>query len=212
MNPIIDLSDRLPLRRVWLIILAWATIALVQAITLYSQQGLRFFDAIVSTALNYSVMALLVWASCRLNVRWRLWSRPPLAALAAYLAVGLAGIVIWCTLELVAMRFWVGPYFWTIVFADTWMFQLLGTVFTYGAAFGLGLVVQTFDREHEARVIQIANTVMGSHGRNGTGRGLDLTRHRLRTVYGDERVDFRVGPDAGGFAASLDLPMAPHSA
>jgi hypothetical protein len=151
MNPIIDLSDRLPLRRVWLIILAWAAIALVQAITLYSQQGLRFFDAIVSAALNYSVMALLVWASCRLNVRWRLWSRPPLGALAAYLAVGLAGIVIWCTLELVAMRFWVGPYFWTIVFADTWMFQLLGTVFTYGAAFGLGLVVQTFDREHEAR-------------------------------------------------------------
>ena len=356
MNPIIDLSDRLPLRRVWLIILAWAAIALVQAITLYSQQGLRFFDALVSAALNYSVMALLVWASCRLNVRWRLWSRPPLGALAAYLAVGLAGIVIWCTLELVAMRFWVGPYFWTIVFADTWMFQLLGTVFTYGAAFGLGLVVQTFDREHEARerearleatahaaeidaikgqlrphfllnslnsilalidenpaearrmigrlssllhtvfdgldepvvplgreldmvrdyleveqirfgdrlhftveadstavealvpplllqplvenavkhgiepsagpgtlrvrahtsggrlLIQIANTVIGSHGRNGTGRGLDLTRHRLRTVYGDERVDFRVGPDAGGFAASLDLPMAPHSA
>jgi two-component system, LytTR family, sensor kinase len=356
MNPIIDLSDRLPLRRVWLIVGAWVAIALVQAITLYSQEGLRFFHAIVSVALNYSVMALLVWGSCRLNVRWRLWSRPPLRALAAYLGLGVAGISVWCALELAAMRLWIGPDFWRIVFADTWMFQLLAAVFAYGAAFGLGLVVQAFDREHESRErharleatthaaeidaikgqlrphfllnslnsilvlidddpaearrmisrlssllhtvfdgldepfvplareldmvrdyleverirfgdrlqftveadgsatgalvpplllqplvenavrhgiepnagpgslrvqaqaesgrlhIRIANTVTGSNGRSGTGRGLALTRQRLRTVYGDERIDFSAGPDAGGFAASLDLPMVPHSA
>ena len=75
MNPIIDLSDRLPVRRMWLIVCAWVAIALVQAITLYSQEGLRFTHAIVSVALNYSIMAPLVWASCRLNVRWRLWRR-----------------------------------------------------------------------------------------------------------------------------------------
>ena len=356
MKHTIDLADRLPLRRIWLIVCAWVTIALVQAITLYTQEGLRFLHAIVSVVINYSVMAPLVWASCRLNVRLRLWSRPPLRALAAYLAVGLTAIVIWCAIELAAMRIWVGPDFWTLVFGDTWMFQLLGTVFTFGAAFGLGLVVQTFDRQHESRerearlealahaaeieaikgqlrphfllnslnsilvlvdddpaearrmicrlssllhtvfdgldepcvplgreldmvrdyleverirfgdrlqftveadataaealvpplllqplvenavkhgiepsagpgtlhvraqtrsgrlLIQIANTVMGSNGRGGTGRGLDLTRHRLRTVYGDQRVGFSAGPNPSGFAASLDLPMAPHSA
>jgi hypothetical protein len=355
MNRTIDLVDRLPLRRVWLIVCAWATIALVQAITLYTQEGLRFFHAIVSVVLNYSIMALLVWASCGLNVRLRLWSRPPLRALAAYLGVGVVAIILWCAFELAAMRVWVGPAFWNIVFADTWMFQLLAAVFAYGAAFGLGLVVQTFDREHESRErearleaaahaaeidaikgqlrphfllnslnsilalidddpaearrmigrlssllhtvfdgldepfvplgreldmvrdyleverirfgdrlqftveadataaaalvpplllqplvenavkhgiepsagpgslhvraqtqngrlqIQIANTVTGSNGRGGTGRGLDLTRHRLRTVYGDARVGFSAGPNAAGYAASLDLPMAPHS-
>src|SRR5262245_31548307 len=352
----VDLADRLPLRRIWLILVAWTTIALAQAVTLYMQQGLLFWYAIVSVALNYSVLALLVWASCRLNVRWRLWSRPPLRALAAYLGVGFAGVTIWCVLELAAMRLWIGPHFWAIAFAETWMFQLLATVFTYGAAFGLGLVVQAFDRQHETRerearleaaahaaeidaikgqlrphfllnslnsilalvdddpaearrmigrlssllhtvfdgldepfvplsreldmvrdyleverirfgdrlrfiveadavavdvlvpplllqplvenavkhgiepsegpgtlrvraetsrgrlLIQIANTVIGSNGRGGTGRGLDLTRHRLRTVYGDDRVGFSAGPDAGGFAATLDLPMVPHSA
>jgi signal transduction histidine kinase len=356
MKRTIDLADRLPLRRIWLIVCAWTTIALVQAITLYTQEGLLFLHAIVSVALNYSIMAPLVWASCRLNARLRLWSRPPLTALAAYLAVGLVALVVWCALELAAMRVWVGPGFWTIVFGDTWMFQLLGAVFTFGAAFGLGLVVQAFDRQHESRerearlealahaaeieaikgqlrphfllnslnsilalidddpaearrmigrlssllhtvfdgldepcvplgreldmvrdyleverirfgdrlrftveadataaealvpplllqplvenavkhgiepsagpgtlhvraqtssgrlLIQVANTVIGSNGRGGTGRGLDLTRQRLRTVYGDERVGFSAGPNPGGFAASLDLPMAPHSA
>jgi hypothetical protein len=354
MNPIIDLSDRLPVRRMWLIVCAWVAIALVQAITLYSQEGLRFTHAIVSVALNYSIMAPLVWASCRLNVRWRLWRRPPLRAIVAYLGLGLIGITIWCALELAAMRLWVGPRFWNIVFEGTWMYQLLGAVFTYGAAFGLGLVVQTFDREHEFREhkarleatahaaeidaikgqlrphfllnslnsilvlidddpaearrmisrlssllhtvfdgldepfvplareldmvrdyleverirfgdrlqftveadggaagalvpplllqplvenavrhgiepnagpgslrveaqaesgrlrIRIANTVTSTNGRGGTGRGLALTRHRLRTVYGDEGIGFSAGPDAGGFAASLDLPMVPH--
>jgi two-component system, LytTR family, sensor kinase len=355
MEGTIDLSDRSPLRRVWLIVGAWGTMAIVQAITVYFQQGVRFDHAVISAALNYSVMALLVWISCRLNVRLRLWSHSALRALASYLGLGVAGVAIWCSVFLLAMRAWVGPDFWRIVFAGSWMFQLLAAVFTYGAAFGLGLVVQTFDREHESREreaqleaaahaaeidaikgqlrphfllnslnsilalvddnptdarrmigrlssllhtvfdglderlvplgreldmvrdyleverirfgdrlqftveadataaealvpplllqplvenavrhgiepnadpgtlrvraqarsgrlqIHIVNTVTSSNGRGGTGRGLELTRHRLRTIYGDERVGFSAGPDAGEFAASLDLPMAPHS-
>ncbi len=49
------------------------------------------------------------------------------------------------------MRLMVGANFWERIFAATWMFQLLGAMFTYAAAFALGLVVQTFDREHESR-------------------------------------------------------------
>jgi hypothetical protein len=350
----IDLVDRLPLRRGWLIACAWAIIALVQAIVLSYQEGLLFAYAVVSVALNYSVMALLVWASCRLNVLLRLWSRPPLRALGAYLGIGVVGVAIWCALELTAMRLWVGPKFWTIVFAGSWMFQLLAAVFTYGAAFGLGLVVQAFDREHESRErearleatahaaeidaikgqlrphfllnslnsilalidddpaearrmigrlssllhtvfdgldepfvplgreldmvrdylaveqirfgdrlhfaveadaaaveglvpplllqplvenavrhgiepssvpgrlrvqaqaehgrlqIRIANTVNGSNGRAGTGRGLELTRLRLRTIYGEQGARFSAGAEAGGFEAKVDLPMVPN--
>ena len=356
MSRIVDLSERLPLRRGWLIASAWTTLALVQAITLYSQQGLRASHAIISTALNYSIMAILVWGCCRLNIRLQLWRRPPLRALAAYLGLGVGGMVVWCALELAAMRLWVGPDFWDIVFAGSWMFQLLGAAFTYAAAFGLGLVVQTFDREHESRErearleavahaaeidaikgrlrphfllnslnsvlalidddpaearrmigrlssllhavfdgldepfvplgrelgmvrdyleverirfgdrlqftvdadstaaealvpplllqplvenavrhgiegnaapgtlavharvergrlrIRIANTVTSSNGRSGTGRGLELTRHRLRTVYGEDGADLKAGPDADGFTARLDLPMVPTHA
>ena len=355
MNSIIDLSERRPRRRVWLIAGAWAIVALVQAIALHFSLPLRFDYALVDAVMNYSIMALLVWASCLLNVRLRLWSRRPLHALAAYLGLGAAGIVIWCAIELLAMRAWVGPDFWSIVFADTWLFQLLAAAFTYGAAFGLGLVVQTFDREHESREHQarleaaahaaeietikgqlrphfllnslnsilalvddepaearrmigrlssllhtvfdgldepfiplerelrmvrdyleveqirfgdrlqftvdadstaaealvpplllqplvenavrhgiepnaapgtlsvqakvargrlqicITNSVTGANGRSGTGRGLELTRHRLRTVYRAERIDFSAGPDAAGFAAKLDLPVVPQS-
>jgi hypothetical protein len=354
MTRTIDLSDRAPLRRIWVVVGAWGVVTLIQAITLRFQEGLRFDYALVSATLNYSIMALLVWASCRINVRRRLWDRSPLRALMTYLALGLAGIATWCVIELLAMRVFAGPDFWSRIFADTWMFQLLAAAFTYAAAFALGLVVQTFDREHESRErqarleatahaaeidaikgqlrphfllnslnsilvlidddpaearrmigrlssllhtvfdgldepfvplareldmvrdyleverirfgdrlqftveadgsavgalvpplllqplvenavrhgiepsagpgslrvraqaeggrlrIRIANTVTSTNGRGGTGRGLALTRHRLRTVYGDEGIGFSAGPDAGGFAASLDLPMVPH--
>jgi two-component system, LytTR family, sensor kinase len=353
----IDLSDRpAPLGRVWLMVGAWATVSLLQAATLSYHEGLPFAYAIVNSSFNYLVMASLVWESCRINAHRRLWSRPPLRALAAYLGLGLAGIIIWCTFFLLAMRTFVGPDFWSIVFAATWMFQLLSAMFTYAAAFALGLVVQTFDREHESRErearleaaahaaeidaikgqlrphfllnslnsilalvddepaearrmigrlssllhtvfdgldepfvplerelaivrdyleverirfgdrlqfsvdadpaaasalvpplllqplvenavrhgiepnlspgrlhvhaqvergrlqIRIANTVTSTNGRGGTGRGLELTRHRLRAVYGDERVEFEAGPDATGFTASLDLPRGPRGA
>ncbi len=349
----IDLSDRTPLGRVWPIVAAWGTVSLLQTVTLSYHMGLPFRYAIVSSSFNYAVMALLVWVSCRLNARLRLWSRPPSHALAAYLALGIVGMAIWCSCFLLAMRASVGPNFWEIVFASTWMFQLLAATFTYFAAFALGLVVQTFDREHESRErearleaaahaaeidaikgqlrphfllnslnsilsliddepaearrmigrlasllhtvfdgldepfvplerelamvrdyleverirfgdrlhftvdadssaaqalvpplllqplvenavrhgiepsaapgtlrvraqvergrlqIRIANTVNGTNGRGGTGRGLELTRHRLRSIYGDDRVAFTAGPQTGGFEASLDLPMAP---
>jgi sensor histidine kinase YesM len=352
----IDLSDRRPIRRVWLIVGAWGVAAVGQAVSLRFQQDLRFSYALFSSAMSYAVMGMLVWASCRLNVRWRIWSRPPLRALMAYLAVGAAGIAIWCVVELLAMRLWVGPNFWRLVFANTWMFQLLAAIFTYAAAFALGLVVQAFDRQHESRErearleatahaaeidalkgqlrphfllnslnsilalidddpaearrmiarlssllhtvfdgldepfvpldrelamvrdyleverirfgdrlrftvdadpgatdalvpplllqplvenavrhgiepstapgtlhvrahvehgrlqIRIANTVSGTNGRGGTGRGLELTRHRLRTIYGEERARFGAGPEGGEFAANLDLPMVPHGA
>jgi two-component system, LytTR family, sensor kinase len=353
----IDLSDRpAPLGRVWLMVGAWAMVSLLQAVTLSYHNGLPFTYSIISVSLDYSVMASLVWVSCRLNARLRLWSRPPLRALAAYLGLGLAGIVIWCSFFLLAMRMFVGPNFWSIVFAATWMFQLLAAMFTYAAAFALGLVVQTFDREHESRErearleavahaaeieaikgqlrphfllnslnsilalvddepaearrmigrlssllhtvfdgldepfvplerelaivrdyleverirfgdrlqfsvdadpaatsalvpplllqplvenavrhgiepnlspgrlrvhaqvergrlqIRIANTMTSTNGRGGTGRGLELTRHRLRAVYGEERVGFEAGPDATGFTASLDLPGGPRGA
>jgi hypothetical protein len=355
MDEAIDLSDRAPRRRVWFIVGAWAVVALMQAVTLVYHQELRIPYAVMSVTIYYSVMALLVWGSCQLNVRWQLWSRPPLRALASYLALGVLGIGLWCSLQLLAMRAMVGPDFWNLVFAGTWMFQLLAAMFTYAAAFALGLVVQTFDREHESRErearleaaahaaeidaikgqlrphfllnslnsilaliddepaearrmigrlssllhtvfdgldepfvplgrelgmvrdylelerirfgdrlrftvdadasatealvpplllqplvenavrhgiepspaqgmlrvvaevergrlkIRIANTVNGTQGRGGTGRGLELTRLRLRAIYGEERVGFSAGPGSGGFEASLDLPMAPHS-
>lgn len=355
MTRTIDLSDRGPLRRAWLIVAAWAVVAMIQAVTLRYQQGIRFDYAIVSAVANYLIMGLLVWASCWLNVRLQLWRRPPLRALGLYFVLGLVGLAIWCVLELLAMRAIAGPNFWSRVFATSWMFQLLGAAFTYAAAFALGLVVQTFDREHEGRArearleatahaaeidaikgqlrphfllnslnsilalvdddpaearrmigrlssllhtvfdgldepfvpldrelgmvrdyleverirfgdrlqfsvdadpgagnalvpplllqplvenavrhgiepnasagtlrvharvergrlqIRIANTVTATNSRSGTGRGLELTRQRLRTIYGDASVGFSAGPASEGFAADLDLPMVPHS-
>jgi two-component system sensor histidine kinase AlgZ len=354
MDRTIDLSDRAPRRRIWFIVGAWAVVALLQAATLVYHEELRPQYALAAVTSYYAVMAVLVWGSCQLNVRWQLWSRPPLRALASYLALGILGFALWWSLQLLVMRAMVGPNFWNIVFAGTWMFQLLSAMFTYAAAFALGLVVQTFDREHERRErearleatahaaeidaikgqlrphfllnslnsilslvddepaearrmigrlasllhtvfdgldepfvplgrelgmvrdyleverirfgdrlqftvdadpsatgalvpplllqplvenavrhgiepnaapgtlrvmaevergrlkIRIANTVNGTNGRTGTGRGLELTRHRLRAVYGEEHAGFSAGPGSGGFEANLDLPMVPR--
>ena len=76
----IDLSDRAPLRRIWVIAGAWGVVTFIQAITLRFQEDVRFDYALVSAAMNYSIMALLVWASCRINVRRRLGDRSPLRA------------------------------------------------------------------------------------------------------------------------------------
>jgi two-component system sensor histidine kinase AlgZ len=64
--------------------------------------------------------------------------------------------------------------------------------------------------EHGRLQIRIANTVNGSNGRGGTGRGLELTRLRLRTIYGEQGARFSAGVEAGGFEANVDLPMVPH--
>ncbi len=132
----IDLSDRRPLKRIWLIVAAWAVLATIEAIILVYQNNIRFGYAVVSAIANYSIMGLLVWLSCWLNVRLQLWRQPPLRALGVYLGVGLAGLTAWCIAELLAMRVIAGAAFWPKVFASSWMFQLLSAACTYAAAFG----------------------------------------------------------------------------
>ena len=45
----IDLSDRPPLRRIWLIVAAWAVLAMIQAMVLRYQQNVRFEYALASS-------------------------------------------------------------------------------------------------------------------------------------------------------------------
>jgi two-component system LytT family sensor kinase len=352
-NVAIDLSDRAPLQRFWLVAGAWLALAMAQALVLQFQLGLSAASASFSAVIHYSTMAPLVWMSCRLNARRRLWNGPLLQALGAYILIGIVGMTVWSAAFVGVMRVAIGPAFWRIVFADSWMFQLLSASFTYAAAFGLGLAVQAIDREHEGRerearleavaraaeiegikgqlrphfllnslnsllalvdhdpaearrmivllssllhtvfdgldeafvplgreleltrayleierirfgdrlqfsvqaddaaaaalvppfllqplvenalrhgiepsadrgvvtvsarldaagrlAIEVSNSVNGTHRRAGTGRGLELTRQRLRALYGERGAVLNTGRQGAGFTAAIDLPVA----
>ena len=92
---------------------------------------------------------MLVWIACRAHARFAWWKRRPPRVLATHVALGVVAITIWSFLFVGYYRVAVGPDFWQVVFADSWMYQLLTTTLAYVASLSLGLTVQGFDRERE---------------------------------------------------------------
>ena len=139
MNPIIDLSDRAPGASRVVDRLRVGRDPLVQAITLYSQEGLRF-----TLRDRQRRSELFDHGAPRLGI---VPSQRALAAVASSTARARRGVSrggsCWDH-DLVHARTGGDATlgrsdFWNIVFADTWMFQLLGTVFTYaGPRLGSG--------------------------------------------------------------------------
>jgi len=146
-NEPIDLTE--PARRgaAWLVLPAWSAVALVMALILRTQAGLPMPNALAGAIMYFSVLGVLVWLACRLDVRFDLWSQTPLTAIGAHTAIGVTALIVWTATQVGLMRLLVGPDFWGVVFRDTWMFQLLIVATTYAAGLGLGLMFQGFERE-----------------------------------------------------------------
>jgi two-component system, LytTR family, sensor kinase len=88
-----------------------------------------------------------VWIVCRANTRYAWWQGAPVVAILIHSALGLVALAIWSVTQLTMMRFFVGPDYWELVYAGTWMFQLSSAATTYAAGLGLGLMLQGLDRE-----------------------------------------------------------------
>jgi two-component system, LytTR family, sensor kinase len=142
----IDLTDPAPPRVLWLVVAGWSAIASVMAIILWAQERLPIPRAIAGAVQYFSVLGVLVWLACRADARMGLWRYAPLKTFGAHAVLGVAALSIWAVAQIGLMRIFVGADFWRLVYADTWMFQLLTVGMTYAAGVGLGLTFQAFER------------------------------------------------------------------
>ena len=147
----IDLSDSPRHRRFWLVLAGWTATAAIMALILHEHQGLPLRWMLPSSLFYFYSLGVLVWIACRAHARFAWWKRRPPRVLATHVALGVVAITIWSFLFVGFYRVAVGPDFWPVVFADSWMYQLMTTTWAYVASLGLGLTVQGFDRERERR-------------------------------------------------------------
>jgi len=125
----------------------WMTAAVIEAVALDASGAAPFEHGLPNSVFSHSVLGVLVWQVCRAHAYLGLWKRRPLHALSAHAAAGVGALAIWIGVEVTFMRVRYGESFWQLVYADSWTLQLLGAVLLYTAAVGLGVIVQSFDRE-----------------------------------------------------------------
>ena len=150
----IDLSEsRRRVPRLLLFFLGWTAVVVIMAGVLRLQINAHFGWALVNQGVEYYTLALLsivVWhAAAWLHDRhWPVWRW-----LTAHIALGVATIVVWQGTSIVFLRFAYGPNFWQTVFADSWLFQLVTILMTYGTLIGVTLYVQSSRREREREIV-----------------------------------------------------------
>jgi len=160
MTTTIDLSEP-PRRRAWLPAFLWTGSVILYAIVLSQQIGLPFIIALQSSAVYLYSLALLMipgrrWAWREMAVR-----RQTPVRVAAHIAVGLVTIAAWLGVNMLFARVTVGPSFWRVVYAESWLFQVLFAITVYGMVLGVTLTAQSWRREqererHEAELALVA--------------------------------------------------------
>ncbi|MCY3745490.1 MAG: histidine kinase [Acidobacteria bacterium] len=133
--------------RLWLVVAGWTTVAVIEAVALHASAAVPFEHGFPNLVFSHTVLGILVWQVWRAHARLALWKHRPLHAVSVHLPLGVGALAVWGAAEATFMRLRYGENFWQIVYADSWALQLLGVVFLYTAAAGLGVIVQSFDRE-----------------------------------------------------------------
>ena len=133
--------------RLWLVVAGWMTAAVIEAVALDASAAAPFEHGFPNLILSHAVLGILVWQAWRAHAHLELWKRRPLHAVFVHVAVGVGSVTIWGAAETTFMRLRYGENFWQLVYADSWTLQLLSVVLLYTAAVGLGVIVQSYDRE-----------------------------------------------------------------
>jgi two-component system, LytTR family, sensor kinase len=150
MTEVIDLSEERPRPRWWLFVAMWTALAIFQALLLKVQlPHVSTTYAFTSRAVETYTLALLsivVWRASRRLHDLRL---SPMRWLVAQLALGIAIVTAWKGVHLSWLYLVVGPNFWDLIYADSWAFQLITVLMTYGTVLGVTLTMQGAARERE---------------------------------------------------------------
>ena len=133
--------------RPWLVVAGWMTAAVIQAAALDASGAAPFEDAFTNGMFSHGVLGILVWQVCRAHAYLKLWKRRPVRAVSVHATAGVGALAIWSGAEVTYTRLRYGEDFWPLVYANSWALQLLSAALLYAAAVGLGVIVQSFDRE-----------------------------------------------------------------
>lgn len=147
MNRTIDLSEPDSSPRWWWPVLIWTAIAIVYAAILRVQIPLPLRFSVPNAAVYFYSLALLMIPVKRISARLMSERRPMVTVLLAHAALATAVVAVWQSINLVYHRLVIGPDYWTLVYAGTWMFQLLSALLAYGAALGITLARLAWARE-----------------------------------------------------------------
>ena len=137
--------------RFWLVVAGWMTAALIQAVALDASAAAPFEAGFPNGVFSHAVLGVLVWQVCRAHAYLELWKRRPLRAVSVHATAGVVALAIWSVAEVTYTRLLYGEDFWPLVYANSWALQLLSGALLYAAAVGLGVIVQSFDREQLRR-------------------------------------------------------------
>lgn len=133
----------------WRWISVWTGIAVLYAVVLHTQVSVPLNPALQSSAVYFLSLALLMIPIARVSERLLTDRHGAVTVALAHLALGLVTVAVWQAIVLAYHRIVVGPYFWEIVYARSWMFQLLFAVAIYGTALSVTLTRQAWRRERE---------------------------------------------------------------
>lgn len=146
---VVDLSERKRLPWTLIFILGWTAVVLIQAMILHVHLGGPFAWALLNQGVEFYTLALLSLVVWRINLRLREARLPFWKWLTAQIVLGLAILSTWQGVNILFLRSWIGPDFWNKVFAETWLFQLVSVLMTYGTMLGITLAAQSARRERE---------------------------------------------------------------
>lgn len=128
----------------------WTGAVVLYAIVLSQQIGLPLSISLQSSAAYLYSLALLMIPVRRWTEREMAAARRSTAVrVASHLGVGLVTIAAWFGLNMLYARVSVGPAFWQVVYAGSWLFQLMFAVTIYGMVLGVTLAIQSWRREQE---------------------------------------------------------------
>ena len=137
--------------RIWLVMAGWIAAAVIHSVALDASGAVSFEDGFPASILSHAVLGILVWQVCRAHAWLQLWKRRPLYAVSVHTTVGVGALAIWGAAEAVFARLRYGEGFWQLAYADSWALQLLSAASLYTAAVGLGVIVESLDREQLRR-------------------------------------------------------------
>ncbi|HYM59917.1 MAG TPA: histidine kinase [Thermoanaerobaculia bacterium] len=150
MSDVIDLSEE-PRPRRWIPLWlgAWLAVVVIEAFVIRTQSSVPFKDALLTKFLDYASLALLSLGVARVSESLARRRLPAPALIGAHLGIGLITLTIWKSAYGCWLYFWLGPRVWEMIFAKTWMYQLVSAVTTYGTLLGIILALQSSRRERE---------------------------------------------------------------
>lgn len=182
MTGTIDLSDPPRTRSWWKPIAAWTGATIVYAVVLSAQIGLPFWMAARQSAVYFLSLALLMIPVTRLSRRWMSRDSPAGSLFVRHLAMGVVVVGLWRAITLIHDRVVVGPYFWKLIYAQSWMFQFLFDVVVYGTALGVTLTSQAWRRERERERREAALTIVAREAELGAIRAQFQPHFVLNTL------------------------------